>query len=149
MAKKKPTREGTVPPPKCKAILLCERTIIEAGTGRITLIGLFEELEIRPVPGKSGPFVIYLLLTDGIVGRDYEISIEIHDLDNDIVVARAADTVVRWTDRFTKVNLLFPVPSLDVECAGSYDIIVFADRQEVDRQRFEILAPKGSEDEEE
>ena len=35
MAKKKPSGKGDVPPPKCKAILLCARTIIEAGTGKI------------------------------------------------------------------------------------------------------------------
>ena len=46
MAEEKPSREANVPPPKCKAILLCERAIVEEGTGQISLIGLFERLKV-------------------------------------------------------------------------------------------------------
>jgi hypothetical protein len=61
VAKKKPSRKGNVPPPKCKAILLCERTIIEAGTGKISLIDLFDGFIVPQVPGVTGPFTIYVV----------------------------------------------------------------------------------------
>jgi hypothetical protein len=132
-----------------KAILLCERTIIESGTGQISLIGLFDELEVRAVPGTTGPFTVFLLLTDGIVGYDYEVSVEIHDLGNDVVIARATEPRLKWKDRLTTAHLLFPVSQLEVAHAGTYDIVVFADRREVERQRLVVLVPESLEDEEE
>ena len=42
--------------PKCKAILLCERPIIDAITGDVTLIGVFESIHLMQVPGVTRPF---------------------------------------------------------------------------------------------
>ena len=147
MAKKRSAREGSVPPPKCKAILLCERVIIEAGTGQISLIGLFDELEIDAVPGYTGPFTVFLVLTDGIGGHNYEISIAVRDLDTDTDIATATRPELRWEDRLTKRSLFVQFGELNIEQAGSYDIVVCADSQELDRQRFEILAPGSFQDE--
>jgi hypothetical protein len=44
MAKRKTAGESNAnkPLPKCKAILLCDRIIEEAGTGQVSLIGILE-----------------------------------------------------------------------------------------------------------
>jgi hypothetical protein len=134
---KKITRRGGLPPPKCKAILLCERTIIEAETGQVSLIALLEKFMLPEVPGQVAPFTVYLQLTDGIVQHDYEIFVELHDLANDAVLA-SAGRKVRWEDRLSRKDLFMPVKVLQVEHAGTYDIVVFADNQEIDRQKFRV-----------
>lgn len=106
---KKTTLQGATPPPKCKAILLCERTIIEAGTGKVSLIGLFEKFTLSELPGQIVPFTVYLQLTDGIAQHDYEISVELHDLNNDTIIARASGPKVKWGDRLSRINLFMPV----------------------------------------
>lgn len=149
MAKKKAKPRGAVPPPNCKAILLCEQTIIEAGTGKVSLIGLFDGFVVPQAPGVIRPFTVYLHLTDGIAGHEYEITVEIHDLSNDTVVARATGPKVRWGDRLSRLNLLIPVPPMHVQHAGAYDFVVFANQQEIDRQKFGVTIPAPPETQEE
>ncbi len=148
---KKTTLQGATPPPKCKAILLCERTIIEAGTGKVSLIGLFEKFTLSELPGQIVPFTVYLQLTDGIAQHDYEISVELHDLNNDTIIARASGPKVKWGDRLSRINLFMPVKALRVRHAGAYDFVVFADKQEIDRQRFgvDVLADHTDEKDQE
>jgi len=147
MAKKKRPRKGVVPPPKCKAILLCERTIIEAGSGKVSLIGLFDGFMVSGVPGKTGPFTAYLQLTDGIAGHEYEFTVELHDLTNGSVIARARGPKVTWGDRLARLNLFIPVAPLVVQHTGAYDFVVLAGQQEIDRQRFGVTVPPISQEE--
>ena len=141
MAKKKTGRKGKTPPPRCKASLLCEKTIIEAGTGGVSLIGIIGGFVVPQVPGMTRPFTAYLHLTDGIANHKYEITVEIHDLSNGTIIARATLPKVRWGDRLSRINLLIPVPPLQVQHAGAYDLVVFANQQEIDRQKFGVIIP--------
>jgi len=149
MPKKGRKSKGAVPPPKCKAILLCDQTIIEAGTGKISVIGIFEGFAVPQTPGVIRPFTVYLHLTDGIADHEYEISVELHDLKNDNVIARATGPKIRWGDRLSRLNLLIPVPPLKVEHAGVYDLVVLANKQEIDRQQFQVVIPAKPETKEE
>jgi hypothetical protein len=144
MAKKRVARKptGKKPPPKCKAILLCNHTIIEAVTGKVSIIGIFDNFGMPTFPGLTSAFTVYLQLTDGI-GK-YSISVELHDLVEDTIVGRAAIAEIEFQDRSQKANLMIPVPPLPLTHAGVYDFVVLADGQEIDRQQFSASAP-GSE----
>ena len=54
----------TKPPPRCKAILLCKRTVRDAVTGWRDLLGVFDELALPRFPGRTPSFKIYLQLLD-------------------------------------------------------------------------------------
>src|SRR5437764_669259 len=130
MAKRKKGK----PPPKCKAILLCDVVIIDAMTGKTSIIGVFDGFNLAQFPGNIGPFNAFLQLTDGI-GK-YRITVEVHDLREDKVLARAEIAEMEFQDRATKGNLLIPVPPLPLQHEGVYDFVVLADGQEIDRQQF-------------
>ena len=132
------------PPPKCKAILLCDQTIIDAATGKLSIIGIFARFTVPAFPGTLIPFTAFLQMTSGI-GR-YKITLEIHDLREDTVVARAEGPEVDFPDRATKINFATPVPPLALEHPGAYDFVVFADGQEIDRQQFDAQTPGGIDD---
>lgn len=149
MAKKKPSKKGIIPPPKCKAILLCERTIIEAGTGNVSLIGLFDAFVVRQIPGVTRPFTVYLHLTDGIEDHEYAITVELHDLSNGVIIAKATGPKVKWGDRLSRLNLFIPVPPLRIQHTGTYDFVVLANQQEIDRQKFGVTVPPKPEAHEE
>ena len=88
MAKKRSAKKkGRKPPPKCKAILLCDTIIVDGMTGKATIVGIFDEFDVPFFPGQTGPCNAFLQLTDGI--GEYEITVEIHDLREDKVIARA------------------------------------------------------------
>ncbi len=139
MAKKKKK-----PPPQCKAILLCDQVIVDAMTGKLSIIGIFEQFNVASYPARTVPFTAFLQMTDGV--GDYAITLEIRDLGNDTTLGRAAGPTIHFPDRRAKVNFFLPVPSLPMPHAGSYDFVVFADGQEIDRQQFNVRAIGGSPD---
>lgn len=140
-------KRGQKPPPKCKALLLCERTIIEAGTGNVSIIGVFDAFILPSFPNRTRPFTAFLQLTDGI-GR-YDIIVEIHDLQRDEVLGRGSGLGLIWPDRLVKVNLMIPIPALPLTHPGSYDLVVIANGQEIERQKFEAKAAENAADENE
>src|SRR5713101_2419337 len=108
MAKKRPTRrKARKPPPNCKAILLCDQTIIEAVTGKVSIIGIFDNWNLPQFPHPTRPFMCFVQLTDGI-GK-YAVSVDIHDLGADQIIAQAALADVEFPERMSTTNLLIPV----------------------------------------
>ena len=147
MAKEKsPRPKMEPPPPRCKAILLCQRAIIEAGSGRISLIDLLTGFVVEA--NMTGPFSIYLQLIEGISEYEYNVTVELHDLLEGSVVGASAGTKLTWNDRLRRINLLIPIRSLTIQHPGFYDLVVLANKQEIDRQKFSvaIMPPSSSED---
>jgi len=137
MAKKSARRiKGVPPPPKCKAILLCDKVIIEHGTKKASIIGIFDQFELPKLPGHTRPCTLFIQLVDGQVGR-YELVVEMHDLAEDTIIARAPTLAVQWQERLSRLNVIMPIPPLPLQHAGQYDLVVFANDQEIDRQKFE------------
>jgi hypothetical protein len=133
MAKKKK------PPPKCKAILLCDQAIVDAFTGKPSIIGIFGGFNAPAFPGQTAPFTAFLQLTDGI--GEYQITIEVRDLQEDTIIGRAEAPPMNFPDRTTKLNCFIAVPPLPLTHAGRYDFVVLADGQEIDRQQFQAQIP--------
>jgi hypothetical protein len=137
MPKKKAKRRGAVPPPKCKAILLCDQTIIEAGTGKVSVIGVFDSFMLPKVPFVSRPCTVFVQLADGI--GSHTVEVEVHDLTNGVVIAKGAvGPEIAWPERPGKHNLLIPLPPLPISHVGEYDLVIFARNQEIDRQKFTV-----------
>lgn len=126
-----------IPVPKCKAILICESTIMEADTGLITIVRTFNQFVMPEFPGHTEPFELFVQLTDGI-GR-YDVHIEVHDLIEDRLLARSPARAAEWEDRLVPLDLIMAFPSLPIAHPGSFDVIVFANGQEVDRQQFRVI----------
>jgi hypothetical protein len=131
------------PLPGCKAILLCERTLTELGTGRISLIGLIGTLSMPAFPTRTKPMKLFLHLVDGI--GDYDITVEVHDLAEDRVVLKTRVVRISFADRLMPRKLIFSVPGLPITHAGRYDVIVFGNGKEIDRQQIRATATASGE----
>ena len=122
------------PLPKCKAMLLCDQCLIEAGTGKPTLIGVFDGFWCQQFPGLAQPFTVFVQLIEGI--GQYDVSLEVHDLQQDQLVAKTAVSQIRFVDRLHRINLTFPIVGLPIGHAGTYDFRVLANRQLLEQQTF-------------
>ncbi|MEX2287515.1 MAG: hypothetical protein WD648_10535 [Planctomycetaceae bacterium] len=137
MAKKTGKQKPKIPPPPiCKAILLCDSTIVEAGTGKVSIIGVFGQFTVLQLPGRLSPFTVFLQLIEG-VGR-YDIVVEFQDLRDNMVMARADGLAITFPARLMTMNVILPVPPVPVVHSGEYEIVVFANAQEIDRQRVSV-----------
>jgi hypothetical protein len=124
----------TKPPPVCKAILLFDQVIIDAISERISLIGIFDVLGFSSFPHETQPFAAYVELVDGI-GK-YALTIEVNDLQAGTILARQPAIELEFPERVNKAVLLINCARLHLPQEGAYDFVVFADNQEIDRQKF-------------
>ncbi len=141
MAKKTPTRKSPKrspkPPPKCKAMLLCERAIVERLSGNVSLINTFTAFVLRAFPGFANPFTAFLQLTGG-TGR-YDVTAELVDLRNDKTFARATGMQIEFKTRLDRINVMIPVPQVKLPHDGRYDFVVYANGQVIERQEFSAI----------
>jgi hypothetical protein len=135
---RKPKRQK--PPPKCKALLLCDKTIIEALTGKVSLIGIFEGFIVRRLPGPTAPCTVFVQLTDGI--GQYDLVVEIHDLKTGDILGRAEGIGLTWPEKLFKINVMIPLPPMVLQHAGTYDLVVLANGQVIERQKFMAIQPR-------
>lgn len=134
-------KPGRKPPPKCKAFLLCQGTIIENGSGNVTIINAFSAFVVQKIPGQTGPFLIFIQLTDGI--GEYDAEVEIVDLQDDRIIARAVSPAkLTFPARLTRINVMIPMPPLPVLHGGSYEIRVLGNKQLIERQVFDVVEAK-------
>jgi len=113
----------------------------------VSIIGVFSRFTVASLPTRLKPFCAFLQLAEGI-GR-YEIVVEIHDLQTDQVLARGVGSGIEFPERLTRLNITIPIRSLPVSHAGVYDLVVFANGQEIDRQQFKVVRPEGAHESEE
>jgi hypothetical protein len=151
VAKKKPGRgkgkKGETPAPVCKAILLCELAIRDSSSGKISLINLFNGFLVPKTPGHTKGMTAYLQLIEGI--GEYVLTVEVHDLQADKVIARAQSPAIAFTGRLVQHDIVMAVPALPVAHPGTYDFVVIANGSVVDRQKFSVQVMEKEETDDE
>lgn len=98
------------PLPSCKAILLCEKIIVDQDSLRPSLINVFETVEIPGFPWQLDEFVVFVQLSDGIGA--YQVLVEVQDLAEGDTVNRSELATIEFADRLQRLNLVVAVPSL-------------------------------------
>ena len=138
MAKEKTDEhaEAGKPLPHCKALLLCEKVTESQLTEKITLHNLIETFGLRSFPGRSTPFVIFIELYDGI-GR-YKLTIEVHDLSDDSMVAHTTYGNLEFPERLTRIVVTIPIDFVQLPRPGRYELVALANGQEIGRQYFDV-----------
>ncbi len=131
-------RTGVKPTPVCKAILMCDQTIYDVGTGKPSLIGIFDKLYAPSFPETMRPFTIFLQLVDGI--GTYEINVELQDVAKDSAIVRLGPLKIEHAGRHAVVNVTFPVPQIVLPHTGRYLFIVYANGQLIEQQVLEAVS---------
>lgn len=138
VANKKGTRKRAAkPPPKCKAFLLCDQTIVEAGTGKVSIIGVFGQFVLQGIPDHTTPCMAFLQLTSGI--GQYDIVVEVHEFQDNTVIGRGLGIGVSWPDKLQTLNVIIPVPPIPILHEGVYDMVAYANGQLAEQQRFSAV----------
>ncbi len=124
------------PGPSCKAMLLCERVVLDAGTRQVSLIGLINKQVLTALPGRTLPMKVFLHLVDGI--GEYQMFVHVLDLAEDRVIAKAKRRPINFPDRPYAIQYYFGLPPLPIKHAGRYDVIVLGNGSEIERQQIRI-----------
>jgi len=86
------------PHPSLNAMLLCDHTIREQGTGKVSLIGIFENISAARLPVVHRSPSVYAKLGDA--EGEYTIRLELVRLDDGHVVAQGT-LQATFADRMT------------------------------------------------
>ena len=124
------------PHPSLNAMLLCDLTIREQGTGKISLIGVFENISAARFPVVHRALSVYAKLTDA--EGDYTIRLELVRLDDSQVVANGTLRAT-FADRMSPGELIFNLENLGLDKPGRYEFRLFADDRFVAAKSFTVI----------
>ena len=125
------------PHPSLNALLLCDHTIREHGTGKISLIGIFENISAARFPVVHRALSVYAKLGDA--EGHYAIRLELVRLEDSHVVAEGA-LQASFADRMTPGELIFALENLALERPGRYEFRLYANDRFVAAKSFTVVA---------
>ena len=111
------------PIPSVQAMLVCEKIIEEAGSGKKSLINLFTEVRSNGLP-VSMAMALYVRLTDG--EGMYVFKVDIVHLQTDKKIASATLPGIESTDRLRPMEVVILIPRIDFGEAGKYEFQIYA-----------------------
>jgi hypothetical protein len=124
------------PHPSLNAMLLCDHTIREQGTGKVSLIGIFENISAARFPVVHRSLSVYAKLGDA--EGEYTIRLELVRLEDGHVVARGTLRAA-FADRMTPGELIFGLENLGLERPGRYEFRLHADDRFVAGKSFVVV----------
>ena len=125
-------------PPKCKAILVCQR-VIDQGGGRVTIHKVWSDFAPPYYPIDIGDFTVYLHLVAGI--GTCIVDVNVVERDTGEVVARVEGIEPPFNLLHSRTNLPVPVESFVVKRPGLYDVIAYANGREIGPDRYSCSGP--------
>src|SRR5690242_16740926 len=123
--------------PILKAMLLCDQTIIEEGTNKRTLIGIFDRIRAREFPTVHPAMSIYVQFRE--IEGIFDFALELFDVSEEKSLNRAVIERFSVQDRSRDCELVFNMLSLKFEHAGEYEFRIYVDDLVFGQKSFKIL----------
>jgi len=117
-------------------MLLCDLTLREHGTGKMSLIGIFENISAARFPVVHRALTVYAKLGDA--EGDYAIRLELLRLDDNHMVAQGT-LRASFGDRMTPGELTVNLENLGFERPGRYEFRLYADDRFVASKSFTVI----------
>jgi hypothetical protein len=120
--------------PKFNAMLVCDVTLRDAETGKVSLIGIFSDVRALSFPVLQPSLSVYLNLSD--VQGDYDLKIELRRLDDDRLVGEGGAGLS--LDR-PNAEIVFEMRNLVFPTEGRYEFRVHANDRFVGNKPFNVV----------
>jgi len=122
--------------PNVKAMLLCDMVITEKGTGKNSLIGIFESISVKQFPCIYGRMGVYINFT-GALGK-YTFRLELVDVEENVTIGVSTVSDFEVVDKLKTVNLVFILEGLKFNHPGRYEFRFFANDQICENKTFSV-----------
>lgn len=133
----------TSPHPIVNAMLICDYATKEKGTGKITLHGIFENIEAAGFPAKHAKLCVYVKLTDAEGIYRFRLTLMHLETAKSMPIGEVDVTV---QDRMGSHELTFNLENLVFPWEGLHEFQLHADGRYVGSKTFrviQLLSPKG------
>jgi hypothetical protein len=127
----------TGPRPKANAVLICDYVITEQGTNKKSLIGIFENINVRRFPCAHHSLSVYIKMTEG--QGNYSFRLELVDLqDNQTVGGGELPNEINMPNPLRAHELVFNLKGLKFAHAGEYEFRIFANDKIFGQKSFVV-----------
>ena len=129
-------------PPLLLALILCDHTIREAVTNKVSLIGVFNGLWARRFPFVHPSLCVYAALTDGRDRVPCCLRLRHSDTDRQLFALQGE---VNFADPTSVPEMVFEIQHLRFEQPGDYLMEFLADGELLGARKFRVQAapPEG------
>jgi len=122
--------------PFLNAMLICDTTLRDQGTNKVSLIGIFDNVFASRFPARHGLLTVYANLTDA--QGAYQMRLDLIRL-RDLVVIGQGQLDVTLEDRVGVAELEFQLSNLVFTEPGRYEFRLFANGRSVGGKTFNVI----------
>ena len=123
--------------PILKAMLLCDQTLVEEGTHKRTLIGIFDRIKAAKFPSVHPSMSIYVQFRE--IEGVFDFSLELFDLTEGRSLHRALIQKFSVQDRSRDCELVFNLFSVKFDHPGEFEFRIFVNDNIFGQKSFKIL----------
>lgn len=123
--------------PILKAMLLCDQTLVEEGTHKRTLIGLFDRIRAPQFPTVHPSMSVYVQFRE--IEGVFDFTLELVDLEKSRSLNKAVIRQFRVEDRSRDCELVFNLMSVKLDHAGDYEFRIYVNESVFGQKSFKIL----------
>ena len=124
--------------PILKAMLLCDSTIVEEGTHKRSLLGLFDRIKAAQFPTTHGAMSVYVQFRE--IQGTFDFSLELFDVSENKTLNKAVIKNYSVTDISRDCELVFNLLSVRFERPGEYEFRIYVNDFIFGQKSFHVLA---------
>ena len=123
--------------PILKAMLLCDQTLVEEGTHKRTLIGLFDRIKASQFPSTHPAMSVYVQFRE--LEGTFSFALELYDLTEGKIMNRSVikDFVVQ--NKMRDCELVFNLLAVRFEHAGEFEFRIYVNDLVFGQKSFSVL----------
>lgn len=127
--------------PILKAMLICDKTIVEEGTRKRSLIGLFDRIRSSRFPMTHPAMSVYVQFRE--IQGVFDFDLELYDLEAGKTLNRASIKQVNVQERSFDAELVFNLLSVRFDHPGEYEFRIYASEHIFGQKSFKVLQAPG------
>jgi hypothetical protein len=117
-------------------MVICDQAIREEGTGKISLIGIFENIHAGFFPIRHPSMAVYVQISDA--QGEYDLRLELVRLDDMMTIGRGQGRA-SIGNRLQPSDILFNLLLLEFQRPGVYEFRLFANSRHLASKSFRVI----------
>ncbi|MDD5408816.1 MAG: hypothetical protein PHC71_01830 [Candidatus Omnitrophica bacterium] len=113
---------------KVKAMLICDNVMTEQGSGKNSLLGVFENIDAKQFPVVHPTLCVYICFTEALGKYNFRLEL-VNTEDNQPVYPGSVITGVESSDIMMPHNLVFKINMILLQKPGKYEFRLFANEE--------------------
>ncbi len=131
------------PKPSLQALLVCDTVIIDAATGKKSIINTFTHIMAMRFPCQQPQMGIYFCITDA--EGEYNFRLDFVQINSDKIIGSANINKVTIKSRLVAHDFGIRIPSVVFPEPGRYEYRLFANDEFIGNKDFNVVQAKKPE----